>query len=97
LEPILVIMGSAREGGNTHLAVDRLLSCLDPPPTLINLKRLHIQPFSYEWQEQDDFLGIIDQMLLHRQIVFATPVYWYAMSGLMKTFFDRLTDLRAHL
>lgn len=26
-------------------------------------------------------------------IVFATPVYWYAMSGRMKIFFDRFTDL----
>lgn len=25
-------------------------------------------------------------------IVFATPVYWYSMSGLMKNFFDRITD-----
>ncbi len=26
-------------------------------------------------------------------VVFATPVYWYAMSGAMKAFFDRMTDL----
>ena len=32
-------------------------------------------------------------MLRHHIIVFATPVYWYAMSGLMKTFFDRFTDI----
>ncbi len=25
-------------------------------------------------------------------IVFATPVYWYSMSGLMKNFFDRISD-----
>jgi len=31
--------------------------------------------------------------LQHRVVVFATPVYWYAMSGILKTFFDRLTDL----
>jgi multimeric flavodoxin WrbA len=28
-----------------------------------------------------------------KNIVFATPVYWYAMSGVMKIFFDRLSDL----
>lgn len=32
-------------------------------------------------------------MLHDDKIIFATPVYWYSMSGLMKTFFDRLTDL----
>lgn len=26
-------------------------------------------------------------------LVFATPVYWYAMSGIMKVCFDRITDL----
>lgn len=26
-------------------------------------------------------------------IIFATPIYWYAMSAIMKTFFDRLSDL----
>lgn len=30
---------------------------------------------------------------MHNLIVFATPVYWYSMSGHMKVFFDRLTDL----
>ena len=24
--------------------------------------------------------------------IFASPVYWYSMSGLMKNFFDRITD-----
>ena len=32
-------------------------------------------------------------MLQHQKLVFATPVYWYAMSGSMKVLFDRLTDL----
>jgi multimeric flavodoxin WrbA len=32
-------------------------------------------------------------MIEHDAIVFATPVYWYAMSGLMKVLFDRFTDL----
>jgi hypothetical protein len=89
----LVLLGSARQGGNTHQAVDRLLACMDPRPTLVDLQRLHIEPFGYERQGQDDFRGVIDQILRHRRVVFATPVYWYAMSGLMKTFFDRLTDL----
>ncbi len=26
-------------------------------------------------------------------IIFATPVYWYSMSGILKVFFDRISDL----
>ena len=32
----------------------------------------------------------------YETIVFATPVYWYAMSGRMKVFFDRISDLLHH-
>lgn len=32
-------------------------------------------------------------MLAAPAILFATPVYWYAMSGRLKTLFDRFTDL----
>ena len=41
----------------------------------------------------DDFQVVVDLMLAANTIVIATPVYWYAMSGLTKIFFDRLTDL----
>jgi multimeric flavodoxin WrbA len=26
-------------------------------------------------------------------LIFATPIYWYSMSGIMKVFFDRFSDL----
>jgi multimeric flavodoxin WrbA len=89
----LVIMGSARGDGNTRRAVDRLCRHLADRVTVVDLSALFIAPFSYAGVAEDDFLPIVDRMLAHEQIVFATPVYWYAMSGLMKTFFDRITDL----
>lgn len=90
----LILLGSARGDGNTRRAADRVCEQLGDRVTLIDLSRQIIRPFSYSSTDHgDDFLVIIDQMLAHQQIVFATPVYWYAMSGLMKTFFDRITDL----
>jgi len=91
---VLIVMGTARRDGNTALAVDFLRQRLGPSAALVDLASLTIEPFSYDRSDdRDDFRAVVDRMLAHAHIVFATPVYWYAMSGVMKTFFDRLTDL----
>lgn len=41
----------------------------------------------------DDFLPIAQLMQQHDTLIFLTPVYWYSMSGVMKVFFDRFSDL----
>jgi multimeric flavodoxin WrbA len=61
---------------------------------LLELSELDIAPFDYaDPQRRDGFDTVVDAMLGSRAIVFASPVYWYAMSGPMKVLFDRLTDL----
>lgn len=61
---------------------------------LLDLAAADLQPFAYGApQRADAFDVIVDRMLESRAILFATPVYWYAMSGRMKTLFDRFTDL----
>jgi putative NADPH-quinone reductase len=90
----LIILGSARSDGNTAAAARHLLDRLGGEAELVDLLQHRIEPYSYGRSDQgDDFLGIVDRMLQCDHIVFATPVYWYAMSGGLKTFFDRLTDL----
>ena len=49
--------------------------------------------FNYARAPDDDFLLVATEIAGYDRIVLATPLYWYAMSGVMKTFFDRLTDL----
>jgi RimJ/RimL family protein N-acetyltransferase/putative NADPH-quinone reductase len=88
----LVIIGSARKESNTLRAVEAVFSSrLDYE--LCDLLDSDISEYSYEDDSNDDFSKIVEKMLSHEAIVFATPVYWYAMSGRMKVFFDRLTDL----
>lgn len=54
--------------------------------------------YDYKHFNADDaFGGIAQKMAEAGKIVFATPVYWYAMSAPMKVFFDRLTDLTENL
>ena len=44
--------------------------------------------------KDDDFIPLMRNITSqYRRIIFATPVYWYSMSAIMKTFFDRISDL----
>lgn len=88
----IIIFGSARSNGNTRNLVDEIIGDKEIP--IIDLNKVDISPFDYEFRNQDDdFLDVIKEVLEHDLIVIATPVYWYSMSATMKTFFDRTTDL----
>jgi len=89
---ILIIMGSSRSKGNTYKIIAELQEKI--AATFIDLKGYNISYYDYEHKNQtDDFLKLAEQMLQYDKIVFATPVYWYSMSAILKTFFDRLSDL----
>jgi multimeric flavodoxin WrbA len=45
--------------------------------------------------QKDDMQKIYPLLMKADAIVFATPVYWFNMSGLMKTFMDRLCSMAA--
>jgi multimeric flavodoxin WrbA len=89
----VVLLGSARKDSDTRKLVNLLFS--GHYLEMIDLLDYKIHPYDYSgnYPENDDFLPVITTLLTHESIVFATPVYWYAMSGGMKIFFDRLTDL----
>ena len=92
----LVILGSARPDGETRKAVDIAF----PPGTvaLAILPSHAIGGYDYGHANAgDDFAAIADAMVAATAVVFATPVYWYAMSAPLKIFFDRLTDLTENL
>ena len=91
---VLILSGSARKDGNTALVVERLRLALGGAATVVDLADPPIAPFSYEDRDREDaFKPVVEAMLAHDRLVFATPVYWYAMSGVTKTFLDRFTDL----
>lgn len=89
----LIILGSARKKSDTRCFTEALFC--DREYQLLDLLDHRIASYSYEgdYPADDDFSGLCQLLLQHQLIVFATPVYWYAMSGLMKVFFDRLTNL----
>jgi multimeric flavodoxin WrbA len=91
---ILVLNGSSRENGNTEQLTDLILegvSC-----TCINIRDFLIQPIVDKRHDPegfttvaDDYDQIIELVRQHDVLIFATPIYWYGMSGHMKQFIDR--------
>ena len=89
----VIIVGSARRDGDTARLV-RLLNELSEWP-VVDLNDYRIGHYDYEHANRnDDYLNLMQELIGQYDLfLFATPVYWYAMSGVMKVFFDRLTDL----
>ncbi len=90
---IVIIQGSSRTHGETNQMVRYLqenMIC-----DWVDLKSKDIGHFDYEFKNsEDDFLPLMRQLVeQYDTFIFATPVYWYSMSGIMKVFFDRISDL----
>lgn len=91
-DDVVVLQGSHRRNGDTHVLVDCVFQ--DAPIAQFRLIDCRIEPYTYDRHAiDDDFRYIAEAMVKARSLVFATPVYWYAMSGLTKTVLDRFTDL----
>jgi multimeric flavodoxin WrbA len=91
---VLVIYGSSREEGNTELLTEKVLEGLDC--TRVYLRHSDIRPIVDQRHDpegfspvDDDHDAIIQRMLAADLVIFATPLYWYGMSGPMKNFIDR--------
>lgn len=89
----VILQASSRSNGNTNTVVNYLNKNHDFD--IIDLKTKTIGHFDYDFgNADDDFLALMDTIISkYDTIIFATPVYWYSMSGILKVFFDRLSDL----
>lgn len=87
----IIINGSHRTNGDTAKLLDNYF----PNIKRINLIEYKIDLYNYEnlYHTNDHFITIIKVIIKYDCIIFATPVYWYSMSSILKIFFDRLTDL----
>lgn len=88
----VIIQASSRSMGNTNkisLFIQELTNY-----DIIDLKTKNILPFDYDFKNSDDdFLPLIREIAeKYDYLIFITPVYWYTMSGILKTFFDRISD-----
>ena len=90
---VVIIVGSSRKDGDTANLTKQLIEKSNWD--LINLNDFEFSYFDYKHENRNDgYLTLLRKIIEKYDIlIFATPVYWYSMSGIMKVFFDRLTDL----
>ncbi len=88
----VIILGSSNGKGHTRLVCKYLQEISGLP--IIDLREKKIGHYDYEYKNiDDDFLPLMRELTAqYDTYIFATPVYWYSMSGIMKVFFDRITD-----
>ena len=89
----VIILGSSRSKGNTANSIAAISEKHNID--VIDLNNYTISYYDYESKNlNDDFLPLIKSIIENYDtLIFATPVYWYNMSGIMKVFFDRFSDL----
>src|SRR3984885_12181243 len=88
----IALFSSSRRLGNTGQLIDRI--ALELNIEVVDLAGQRISPYDYEHlNRNDDFEPLMKRLLAHDQIIFATPIYWYAVSPAMKVFLDRFSDL----
>ena len=87
-----IVLGTSRINGNTAKLCSSLAECIGAK--IFSLSEYEINPFDYEFRNQnDDFNRLICELLEYEIIIFATPVYWYSPSSQLKVFMDRISDL----
>jgi multimeric flavodoxin WrbA len=99
---VTAFLGSPRKNGNTDTLTARLLRGAEEAGHVtetVALRRLTIKPClgcEQCWKKghpcimDDDMLPLYQTIADSDVLVFATPVYWYAPTALMKAFIDRL-------
>ncbi len=89
----ITIIGSSHPAGETVTKGEHLTRLCGGES--INLGDYNISYYDYQHHNRDDdFIPLMRRLVTDFDVlIFATPVYWYSMSGIMKVFFDRLSDL----
>jgi len=98
---VLVINGSTRINGNTDILINKIIE--GSRDTGVNIKLIELRNKKIancigcykclresKCSFQDDMTEIRDEINKAELLIFASPLYWWGITGLMKTFIDRL-------
>ena len=101
---VLVLSGSPRIQGNSDILCDEFIKGAKEKNHKI--EKVYINKLKIDWCQacyackktgkcckNDDMAAILEKIINADVIVLSTPVYFYSMSGQMKTFIDRTLPL----
>jgi multimeric flavodoxin WrbA len=97
----IIINGSTRKNGNTDEIINLIVEQATSTTSLtqiINLRELsvsdcngcHVCHSKKQCSISDDMTNIIKLINNAETLIFASPVYWWSVTGIMKIFIDRL-------
>ncbi|MBQ9791388.1 MAG: flavodoxin family protein [Clostridia bacterium] len=102
---ILIISSSPRKNGNSEMLCQRFQKGAEEVGHVVRLVNLNDYNIGFckgcyacsnndgVCFQNDDMASLADKLISADVIVFATPVYFYSMSGQLKTFIDRLVPV----
>ncbi len=93
---LLIISGSSRDNSNSEFFAEKAAASYKGDVKWIRLREKTIRQIHDQRHDEngfdpvkDDHAQVVEAMLEADEVLFATPLYWYGMSGYMKTFIDR--------
>ncbi len=98
---ILMINGATRVNGNTDIILNRLTE--SALPTDVHIKQIDVRKKKIndcigcyhcndntECSIKDDMVEVYEELNRSALIIFASPIYWWGVTGIMKVLIDRL-------
>ncbi len=104
MKKVLIISTSPRKAGNSQVLADAFMKGAKDANNLVEKVELYDKKINFclgclacqksgQCVIKDDANAIVEKMRDADVLVFATPIYYYAMSGQMKTMLDRSNPL----
>lgn len=110
MKKVLVISSSPRKGGNSDVLCDKFVEGAAETGHQVEKIFLREKEINYcmgcgycsshdysGCAKHDDMEEILQKMIESDVIVFGTPIYFYAISGQLKTFIDRICARYTHI
>lgn len=87
MEKILFVNSSPNRDGNTYRIGEELLK--DKEHDVLQMADYRISQYGQVF-EDDEMKEVLKEMDKYDILVIGSPVYWYTVGGMLKTFVDRL-------